>query len=917
MARNELLRQRRLERKWRQREVAEKLGAALITYQRWERGEQEPGPFFRKQLCDLFGLSPRELGLREEPSFAEQPKSEAASALLASVASSMPAASEVSDAGQPAVALHGEEAQEQFSDSPKRELLWNIPFARNPFFTGRSQLLERLHKQLFSNKMTTLPSSLALSGLGGIGKTQIAIEYAYRYREEYSAVFWVRADSRDTLIIDFFAIAQLLALPVNRDQEPTQVVEMVKGRLQKEQGWLLILDNADDLSLLPDFLPLEGKGYLLLTTRAQATGKFARCVPVEKMEMSEGIRLVLLRAKLLEEDEPLETVSAAMRTDARKLVTELDGLPLALDQAGAYIEETGYDLPAYLALYRQDRAKLLKRESGIDRTYPYTVASTWMVSFSNVEQANPAAADLLRLCAFLHPDAIPEAILMGGAAILGPHLQKAAANPFLFNEAIGLLRRYSLVKRDGENKLLNMHRLVQAVLQDRMEEAERHIWAERAMLVVCAAFPEESVEEWVHYEHLRPHVLICAVWVEQEHIETLAASFLLDLAGSYLREQGQYPEAKRLLETAVSIRGQYPEAEDLFATSLSNLAGLLSYEGQYAEAEKLVQQARTIRERVLGAGHPDTAASLTHLAVLATLQRKPEQAEALYLQALSIYRQSLGPDSPSVAKTMSNLAVLYEDLGRYGEAEDLNRQALAIYRPRPELPSQLIARTLGNLGLICSKLGKYESAKDFCRQALDLQESGSLDASYSLVGLAETAREEREHELAEELYRQILKIRQQALEEDHPGRVEALEGLADVYREQKRYAGAQELYQQALSIWEQHFDSESLQMIRSLTGLAHLAREQGRYADAEQCYQHALHILERKMRSRHPDTAEALDGLAQLRASQGKADEAKLLYARVLAIREQALGADHPRTRETRHRLTGLLDALGPQENPL
>ena len=140
---------------------------------------------------------------------------------------------------------------------------------------------------------------------------------------------------------------------------------------------------------------------------------------MEKMEVSEGIRFVLRRATLLSEDEPLETVSAATRIAAQQLVEELDGLPLALDQAGAYLEETGCSLSEYLALYRQHRLALLQRESSIASEYPHTVASTWTLSFSKVEQANPAAADLLRLCAFLHPDAIPEEILTAGAAAIG------------------------------------------------------------------------------------------------------------------------------------------------------------------------------------------------------------------------------------------------------------------------------------------------------------------------------------------------------------------------------------------------------------------------------------------------------------------------------------------------------------------
>ncbi len=195
------------------------------------------------------------------------------------------------DAGTPPTSVFSHlSSQSESWPEVKRpvECPWNVPFWRNPFFTGRDQLLERLREHLSQNKSAALNQPAALSGLGGIGKTQMAIEYAFRYREQYTAILWARADSRETLIADFVAIARLLSLPGHDAKEQMQVVSTVKRWLQEQEGWLLILDNADDLSLVPDFLPTTGKGHLLLTTRAQATGKIANSVSVEKMELSEG-----------------------------------------------------------------------------------------------------------------------------------------------------------------------------------------------------------------------------------------------------------------------------------------------------------------------------------------------------------------------------------------------------------------------------------------------------------------------------------------------------------------------------------------------------------------------------------------------------------------------------------------------------
>ncbi len=183
----------------------------------------------------------------------------------------------------------------------------NIPYERNPLFTGRENVLTRLHTALKAGKTTALTQPQAISGLGGIGKTQTAVEYAYRYQDDYQAILWVKAESSDSLISDFVSIANLLDLPQQQEQEQHRIVEAVKRWFQDDIGWLLIFDNADDLAMVQGFLPSGGKGHILLTTRAHATGRMAQRIEVAKMEPEEGALFLLHRATIIDPDEQAPT----------------------------------------------------------------------------------------------------------------------------------------------------------------------------------------------------------------------------------------------------------------------------------------------------------------------------------------------------------------------------------------------------------------------------------------------------------------------------------------------------------------------------------------------------------------------------------------------------------------------------------
>ena len=246
--------------------------------------------------------------------------------------------------------------------------LWNIPHQRNPYFTGREDVISQLHRALYAENAVALSHPQGISGLGGIGKTQTAIEYAYRYRAEYAAVFWVRADSVTALTSSLVELASVLELPERNEKDQEIIVQAVLRWLRLHPDWLLIYDNIDDLSIAEPFLPKAGPGHLLFTTRARAFGALAQRLDIEKMDPDIGALLLLRRASLLAVQATLSKANPDEQNMARTISQELDGLPLALDQAGAYIKEAPCPLPDYLPRYQTRRSDILGERGSPTRT---------------------------------------------------------------------------------------------------------------------------------------------------------------------------------------------------------------------------------------------------------------------------------------------------------------------------------------------------------------------------------------------------------------------------------------------------------------------------------------------------------------------------------------------------------------------
>ncbi len=781
----------------------------------------------------------------------------------------------------------------------KLQYVWTVPFQRNLFFTGRESILGRLHEALNTQNQAVLAQPQGLSGLGGIGKTQVAVEYAYRYREEYQTVLWVGGDSHEALNTGFIALATALTLPERNERDQHRIIEAVQRWFRSHSNWLLIVDNVENVMLVNEFLPKAYSGHILLTTRSHAMGHLAQNITIEKMTPEVGSLLLLRRAGILEKQGLLNEAMEDIQEQAIMIAQVLDGLPLAIDQAGAYIQEIGCSLSEYLTRYHTRHTQLFKRRGKRGSDHPETVATTWSLSFEKVQQENPSAAELLRFCAFLSPDAIPEEIFTENPVVLEHIFHKQTVNSFQLNQAIRTLLRFSLLQRSPTTHTLTVHRLVQMVLKDRMRKPTQRHWSERVIQAIHYVFPQVHVEVWELCERYLPHALVCSDLINAWQLKYPEAARLLYWAGYYLEERAQYKQAEQILSQARSVyESLYGTEHPDVATSLNSLAEVYRAQSRYVEAEPLYQHAVAIREKFLSPEHLDTAQSYSNLGSLYCNQGRYLDAEPYYQKTLTIRTQLLANEHQEIAFALSNLGALYYHLGKYAEAEPLYRQALAIteHRLGPEHLDVVI--NLNNMALLYRVQNRNEEAIQLLMRSLAIREkvlgSEHPDVATTLTNLAGLYRVIKQYAQVETFYQRALHIYEEAFESQHPNAVLALNGLAAHYLLQQQYERARPLYLQAIDICKHIGRSEHTDMAVNLNGLATLYYYQGKYVQAESMYQQALAIYERMLGAVHRDVANCLSGLGMLYNRLEKDEAAEACLQRALTITLQVLGSEHP-----------------------
>jgi tetratricopeptide (TPR) repeat protein len=638
--------------------------------------------------------------------------------------------------------------------------VWNLA-RRNPGFTGRDGMLNRLHDTLSAGNRVAVQ---ALHGTGGVGKTQLALEYAHRFAGEYDLVWWIPSEKPELIGDHLATLAQdpdLCLVPVGTSTPDS--VRALRGHLRRAGRWLLIYDNAEDRDYLAPWLP-DGPGHLLITSRNPNWTGVAQAVDVDVFIRPESIALL---------NTHLPHVAEA---DADRLAEALGDLPLAMGQAADLLAETRMPVADYLAELDVHAGELMS-EGHPPAGYPMPLAATVTLSAGHLCGTDPAAGQLLYLCARLGPEAIPVDLFTAHPGLLPGPLETTARKPVAFHRAMAQLGRHGLARLTDTGPIL--HRLVQAVLRDTDENSTAH--QDVVERLVAASRPDDSSHPqwWPRWSVLLPHILAVApATTGNPDLRRAAARAMW-----YLKARGDFRTALPLTEHLHRAWAEQHGPDDRNTIDIAHtLAAIHSELGNFWKAHEITEDLLTRSRRRLGDDHPLTLVAASNFAV--GLRRLGDYARARELDedTLARRRRVLGDDHPDTLVSASSLAVDLQRLGDYAGARELDEDTLA---RRRRVLGEDHPETLGsasNVALDLRGLGDYAGARDLDegtlarrRQALGEDHPDTLA---SASNLALNLRKLDEFERARELDEDTLVRRRRVLGEDHPATFHSARSLA-------------------------------------------------------------------------------------------------------------------------------------------
>ncbi|CCD42629.1 hypothetical protein BofuT4_P074310.1 [Botrytis cinerea T4] len=784
-------------------------------------------------------------------------------------------------------------------------------------FVAREKELSEMHKLLQNHSSR---SCVTLHGLGGIGKTRLAITYARRHKEKYTAIFWLNANNEDSLKLSFRDIAQqvlrhhpstTVLSTVDQDEDLDQVVSAVKGWLDSLQNtkWLMIYDNYDnpktpnnpnELAVdIRQFLPRSDHGSIIITTRSSQVRQGIRIHVQKLLDIREGLEIVSnMSGRKDIEDDP----------DAIALVKELDGLPLALSTAGVYLEHVTTSFSDYLRLYKTSWLKLQTTSPLLDSYEDRTLYTTWQITFDRIQRQNPASAQLLKLWAYFHREDLWFDLLRHAKSINDEWIQKLMKDELNFNEAVTLLCTFGLVdqSRSLQQQIgargYSVHSCVHSWIVFVLNKEWDKSLARLALICTASEVPHTNEKYWwLTQQRLLQHAIRQTFFIEDAKVDINGLYWEFHNLGNLYRDQDKLAEAEvmycRALEGYEKALG--PDHTSTLDT-VNNLGALYSHQGKLAEAEVMYRRALEGYEKALGQNHTSTLDTVNNLGALYSHQGKLAEAEVMYRRALEGYEKALGSDHISTLNTVNNLGALYNDQGKLAEAEVMYRRALEGYEKALGSDHTSTLNTVNNLGALYNDQGKLAEAEVMYRRALEGYEKALGSDHISTLGTVNNLGALYSHQgklvEAEVMYRRALEGCEKALGSDHTSTLDTVNNLGLLYSDQGKLAEAEVMYRRALEGSEKALGSDHTSTLGTVNNLGALYSHQGKLAEAEVMYRRALEGYEKALGSDHISTLGTVNNLGALCSDQGKLVEAEAMYRRALEGKEKVFGSDHTST---------------------
>lgn len=566
---------------------------------------------------------------------------------------------------------------------------------------------------------------------------------------------------------------------------------------------MLIVDNITNLSLIKNIVPREIHGDLLLTTTIRSFGNTVLPIELKEFTVEEGTEFLLHRARIISQNSSTESISDKDAQSAKTIVTALGGLPLAIDQAGAYIEELHVSLKDYESIYQEETLELLNRRGKFALDHQ-SVVRTFLLAVDKIKE-NTIAKDILEVMALLSENSIPLEIFSDSASHLGNNIGLISNSKHQLNEALALIFNFSLIKRNPTTDTVEIHKLVQQTLKASMETELQLTWIKRIIDAISDIFPYVTYKNWPKCKRLFPHATLIASYIKSLKIESSASAYLLLQLGYYCYEQAYYSQAKNYFLEAIEIANKVANSEDILIEQGNSFLGLVSVkQGNFSEAITFFQKSLEIKK-----------------------------------QRYDI-KDNLAPH-------MHNLAVCYLELNRSQEAEEILSQCVSSPEETMEEPYRLATAT-HNLASVYHKLRKYQKSQELFLKALSISTrafgNDSIEVAHVIYGLSSLNYSTNDFIEAEKTCLRALNIRRKIYTDGHPDVASCLQLLANIYIKTEKFFEAKPLIFEALTWSKEFFGETHLHTAELLTLLAQVLYFEEKYEEAEETWLKILKIQE-------------------------------------------------------------------------